>query len=477
MTSPDIQPYEDLALYDTTPGELVDRALLLAQTRFPAWRPAEGNTEMTLLEVLAVIASELGYAINRVPSSVLEGLLVLYGVERSLGVAPTVNVTFTLTAPIGYTLPAGTVVRLQLGGELEPLDLTTDAAVSLTAGTTVTTAATATRATDEANGTPTGTPVEIISANPNINNAALAAELTGGTGVEDDVTYRNRGVQRLRRLVSTLVLPEHFDADALETTGVFRAKTLDNFDAAGSNEQQTVTITGGPTGGTFTLTYAGATTAAIAYNATAADVAAALTALSTVGTANVTATGGPLPGAAVVVTFTGRLGSTDVAMMTATSSLTGGTSPAVSVTETRKGGSGTRAGFVTVAVIGAAGVRLSTAAKADLQSRLDSRAQANLAVQVIDPAINTVNVTSTVKALPGFAAATVIANVTALLDAYLSPDTWGWGATVRRNELIAQIDRAEGVDYVVTLDVPAGDLTLTGAAPLADLGALSVTVT
>jgi uncharacterized phage protein gp47/JayE len=478
VTSPDLQPYEDLALYDTTPGDLVDRALLLAQTRFPDWRPETGNTEMVLLEALAVIASELGYAINRVPSAVLEGLLLLYDVERSMGFAPTVQVTFALTAPIGYTLPAGTVVRLQLGGELEPVDFTTDAAVSLTAGTTVTTAATATRPTDEANGTPSGTPVEIVSPNPQIDSAQLAAAVAGGAGAEDDVSYRNRGVQRLRRLVSTLVLPEHFTADALEATGVFRAKTLDNFDAATSNEQQTITISGAPTGGTFTLSYAGATTTAIAFNATAADVTAALVALATIGTANVAGSGGPLPGTAVVVTFTGRLGSTDVATMTATSALTGGTTPAVTITETRKGSPGTGAGFVTVAVIGMNGARLSATAKSDLQVQLDKRAQANLAVQVIDAAINAVNVTATVKAAAGYEAATVTANVTAALDLFLSPDTWGWAATVRRNDLIAVIENTEGVDYLVAghPTTPAGDVTLTGAAPLADLGTLALTV-
>ena len=41
-----------------------------------------------------------------------------------------------------------------------------------------------------------------------------------------------------------------------------------------TDEVQTVTITGGPTGGTFTLTWGGQTTAAIAYNATAATVQA-----------------------------------------------------------------------------------------------------------------------------------------------------------------------------------------------------------
>lgn len=53
----------------------------------------------------------------------------------------------------------------------------------------------------------------------------------------------------------------------------------------GNNEVQTLTIDA--TGGTFTGTYGGQTTAAVAYNATAAVLKAALEALSTIGTGNV----------------------------------------------------------------------------------------------------------------------------------------------------------------------------------------------
>jgi hypothetical protein len=54
---------------------------------------------------------------------------------------------------------------------------------------------------------------------------------------------------------------------------------------------KTATITGTPTGGTFTLTFAGQTTSGIAYNAAAAAVQTALAALSTVGVGNVTVSG------------------------------------------------------------------------------------------------------------------------------------------------------------------------------------------
>lgn len=104
------------------------------------------------------------------------------------------------------------------------------------------------------------------------------------------------------------------------------------------NEIQTLTITGAPTGGTFTLTYDGQTTAAIAYNAAASAVQSALEALSNIEVGDVACTGGALPGSAVHIEFTGTLAQTDVAAITSTDSLTGGTSPATAIAETKKGG-------------------------------------------------------------------------------------------------------------------------------------------
>jgi hypothetical protein len=99
----------------------------------------------------------------------------------------------------------------------------------------------------------------------------------------------------------------------------------------GTSTVQTVTITGAPTGGTFTLTANGHTTAPIAYNATAAAVQSALATALGVGQATVTGSaGGPY-----TVTFAGSMGS--VPQMTAASSLTGGTTPGVTVAVTTPG--------------------------------------------------------------------------------------------------------------------------------------------
>ncbi|HEU5026584.1 MAG TPA: phage major capsid protein [Spirillospora sp.] len=98
---------------------------------------------------------------------------------------------------------------------------------------------------------------------------------------------------------------------------------------------QVVTINGVPTGGTFTLSVGGATTAGIAYNATAATVQSALQALGTGfsfgGSVAQSATVAGSTGGPYTVTFgiTGASGP-----ITADgSALTGGTNPSVTVAE------------------------------------------------------------------------------------------------------------------------------------------------
>jgi hypothetical protein len=99
---------------------------------------------------------------------------------------------------------------------------------------------------------------------------------------------------------------------------------------ATGNEVQTVTITGTPAGGDFTLTFSGQTTTAIAYNATANAVELALEALSNLAPADVAVTGSA--GGPYTVTFAGAYEDTDVPVMTKNAAgLTGGTSPNVTV--------------------------------------------------------------------------------------------------------------------------------------------------
>lgn len=103
---------------------------------------------------------------------------------------------------------------------------------------------------------------------------------------------------------------------------------------ASPNEVQTIDL-GAATAGTITITFDGETTAAIAFNATAATVETALEALSNINPGDVTVTGGPLPGT-ITLTFGGQYAGTNVPEVTVTpSGLTGGT---VTVATTVEGG-------------------------------------------------------------------------------------------------------------------------------------------
>lgn len=106
--------------------------------------------------------------------------------------------------------------------------------------------------------------------------------------------------------------------------------------AAVSNEVQTLTVTGSPTGGTFTITWSGQTTAAIAYNATAATVQTALEALSNIAPGDVVVTGAA--GGPWTLTWGGTQLGENVAAPTTTESFTGGSTPDITIATTTAGG-------------------------------------------------------------------------------------------------------------------------------------------
>ena len=137
----------------------------------------------------------------------------------------------------------------------------------------------------------------------------------------------------------------------------------------GTNEVQTVTITGTPTGGTFQLTFDGETTSGIAYNANSAAVQTALLALNAFDTNDVTVGGGPGPGTPYTVTFGGKYAARNVDQMTTVSALTGGSTPAVAVTTTTPG-------VAPASTVGLTGLTLATSYLFRLASKVGTTTSA-----------------------------------------------------------------------------------------------------
>lgn len=121
----------------------------------------------------------------------------------------------------------------------------------------------------------------------------------------------------------------------------------------GTNEVQTLTLGGTPTGGTFKINYEGAVSSAITWTATDATLVSrintALDAMRTLGTAWVVATAGTVSSGigTILLTFSGGdVAKKNVSLMTATSSLTG-TSPTIAIATTTAGVDATRQGAPT----------------------------------------------------------------------------------------------------------------------------------
>lgn len=141
-------------------------------------------------------------------------------------------------------------------------------------------------------------------------------------------------------------------------------------------------------------------------------------------------------------------------------------------------------GYVAIVVAGENGALLSAATKTAIQASVRVAAHAGLVIQVVDATVTTLNVDVEVLKLPAELDATVIANVQAAVTEYLDPDVWPWKNIVYRNDVIAAIDRATGVDVVldvtfsgtgVTVDTD-GNAILGGAGPLTKPGAIGVTI-
>ena len=154
------------------------------------------------------------------------------------------------------------------------------------------------------------------------------------------------------RFVTTLAATDVnlMTVDASALTGALNVPVVEETHKgnAAVNEIQTINLAQTATGGTFTVTYAGQTTSALAYNVSTANMATALKALSNIENDEVVVSG--VPGA-WIVTFAGAKAATDIAAMTGTgTNLIGalnvivptevvkGNEATVTVTETQKGG-------------------------------------------------------------------------------------------------------------------------------------------
>jgi hypothetical protein len=167
--------------------------------------------------------------------------------------------------------------------------------------------------------------------------AVVASTITGNTATAPNGAggIKNQNIVPVT-LQNTLIAgnsgPSGTDCQGLFADGAGGHNLLSTLAKCGVNEAGQVRVTGDPTGGTITLVFKGETTAPIPFDATAAQLQAALEALPTIGTGNVYARGGPLNAQNVIYEFVGDLAASDQpSLIVGSVSLIGGTAPTVAL--------------------------------------------------------------------------------------------------------------------------------------------------
>lgn len=115
------------------------------------------------------------------------------------------------------------------------------------------------------------------------------------------------------------------------TLGLTVTDLREYLDQVPDRAAQRVTVTGSPTGGTYTLLYQGVATVAIAYNATPATVQAAITTVAATGSDATPVTVYGSASGPYLVVWSARSARIASPLSLGTNSLTGGTTPSVTV--------------------------------------------------------------------------------------------------------------------------------------------------
>lgn len=140
-------------------------------------------------------------------------------------------------------------------------------------------------------------------------------------------SYSGARVQPVWNGTQTIAVP------LIANLALKKGTILGQVSAAAQVEKQQIAISGGPTGGEYSLGFKGDWTDTIAVSATAATIQAALETLPEIGKGNVRVSGtGPF-----VVDFQGDLTNQPQPLLSTSAALTGGTSPSIAVTRTQAG--------------------------------------------------------------------------------------------------------------------------------------------
>lgn len=214
------------------------------QSFFPEWEPKEPHLAVLMSEAIAVEVSEL----RRLATDVGPEFMMYLG--RMLGVFPVealpavgvVNITAIDNA--GYTIPAGTEMRILVHGDEYVGFETIDDAV-IAPGQTVASNVDIKATTEGVIGNGLTTDPQLLDLLDYISAISTVGSTSGGLDLEDTDVYLERLRTRLQLLADRPIIPRDFEIYA-ETIvpGVYRALCLDTYDPVSDtyNNERMITM-------------------------------------------------------------------------------------------------------------------------------------------------------------------------------------------------------------------------------------------
>lgn len=238
-TSPGPVPNIDLSLHWVTENDLLDASIAAVQVRLPEWVPVEGNTEVVLLEGIALQVAQEVFTINQLPRVVFEAVLEINGLVRQPGLPCQVQINlWTSTGITGeLKLPKASVFRAPMpDGTTVDFETLADQTIPVGATGTPVWAQCKTIGT-RPHAIAAGTVVSPVGTPTWIEQAKTAAIPSGGVDEESDQDFWTRGAALLRSRPSALVVAQNFADRALEYNYVGRAAAWDRWDGTGDKTQ------------------------------------------------------------------------------------------------------------------------------------------------------------------------------------------------------------------------------------------------
>lgn len=458
--SPDVTRYVDLTLFDDSSQAIFQKALDYALIALPEWQPREGSLETIMLQAVALEVQEAIYAINRLPGAVTEVLLRLLDVDRNDGTRATAVVRFEGDSTSSFIIPVGTRLFYQATADSPFLLLETTEAITATHakaiteidddGSTTITVTTSTRHgldsgdTITLSGTTSGTfdgsyTVDTVPSGTTLTiddtTGGVATDTTGT--LTPDSTVPATGFPPVR----TTELTEDFNGLIVGTE--FRLLSVVNQVASVTLE---TTLTGGALAETDTEYFARA-------SATLSRLSVSLTTETHI--QQYIAESGSFPEVYRVKAVTGSDETRETGL---SANVMIAVAPIDVDSESLLSGTGD--GTLTVDDVG-------YGVKDEVFDGVSARVHAALSPIVVDPALVTIEVTTSVKGVEGYTSTQVQTSAESALNSYISPNTWDWSNTVRVNEVIYALRNATietevvsniAIDYVQSVSLLPTDV-------------------